>query len=415
MSIRGKAIRGVGSLVGLVWGRSVYKEGPVRRSYIAITVVLASLALSLATSTVSPLQTHASAQAPPPIDNSNVPRLPLEVVPDFLKYPATMNLGETLGVAVNSKGSIVVLNHPGSATSGPLYGGATTTLLEFDRTGKFVREIGQGVYGLGYAHAVRFDKYDNLWVVDKGTNAVIKFNPAGYAVMNLGRRPEGYEGEYHRPEPPKAVPVDGLFNGPTDIAWDAQDNIYVSEGYVNNRIAKFNKNGDWVKTWGQYGEGGEHANLNPGSFRNVHAMQIDRQGNVYAGDRTNRRIHVFNSDGQFLRFLHLNAPYDKARHPALGNLPANRPDETAPWTLCITANGPTQYLFAMDSEPGRLYKMTLDGKILGVWGESGRQTGQFNWPHGLACPSEDELYVADMNNWRIVKLVTGRATTTTSR
>jgi len=390
----------------------LHKEGFVRRFSILPTALLvAPLLLYFATSAPTPLSDAAEAQAPPPINNANVPRLPLEVVPDFLKYPATMNLGEVLGVAVNSKGSIVVLNHPGSASSGPLYGNATTQLLEFDRTGKFVREIGQGVYGLGYAHAVRFDKYDNLWVVDKGTNAVIKFNPAGYTVMNLGRRPEGYESwELERPTPAEARPADGLFNGPTDIGWDAQDNIYVSEGYVNNRIAKFNKNGDWVKTWGQYGEGGEHANLNPGHFRNVHTMQVDRQGNIYAGDRGNRRIHVFNSDGQFLRFLHMNVPYDKSRHPALGNLPMNRPDETAPWTLCIT-NGPTQYLFAMDSEPGRLYKMTLEGKILGVYGESGRQTGQFNWPHGLACPSENELYVADMNNWRVVKLVTSRATT----
>jgi len=363
-------------------------------------LLVAPLLLYFATSAPTSLSTAAVAQAPPPINNANVPRLPLEVVPDFLKYPATMNLGEVLGVAVNSKGSIVVLNHPGSASSGPLYGNATTQLLEFDRTGKFVREIGQGVYGLGYAHAVRFDKYDNLWVVDKGTNAVIKFNPAGYTVMNLGRRPEGYESwELERPTPAEARPADGLFNGPTDIGWDAQDNIYVSEGYVNNRIAKFNKNGDWVKTWGQYGEGGEHANLNPGNFRNVHTMQVDRQGNIYAGDRGNRRIHVFTGDGQFLRFLHMNVPYDKSRHPALGNLPMNRPDETAPWTMCIT-NGPTQYLFAMDSEPGRLYKMTLEGKILGVYGESGRQTGQFNWPHGLACPSENELYVADIAKYR---------------
>ena len=393
----------------------IHKEGCVRRFYMLLTALLvAPLALYFAMSVTTPFSTPAEAQAQQSINNSNVPRLPFEVVPDFLKYPATMNLGEILGVAVNSKGTIVVLNHPGAAASGPLYGNASTQLLEFDRTGKFVREIGHGVYGLGYAHAVRFDKYDNLWVVDKGTNAVMKFNPAGYVTMNLGRRPEGYEGEYHRPEPPKAVPADGLFNGPTDIAWDAQDNIYVSEGYVNNRIAKFTKNGDWVKTWGQYGEGGEHANLNPGHFRNVHNMQIDRQGNVYAGDRGNRRIHVFNTDGQFLRFIHMNVPYDKARHPTLGNLPMNRPDETAPWTLCIT-NGPTQYLFAMDSEPGRLYKMTLDGKILGVYGESGRQTGQFNWPHGLACPSENELYVADMNNWRVVKLVTSQRTTTSSR
>ena len=385
----------------------------MRRFYTLLIALVGGplLLLFLAIQDTAPLSTSARAQAPLPIDNSSAPRLAFEVVPDVLKYQPTMNLGEILGVAVNSKGEIVVLNHPGSPTSGPLYGNATTQLLVFDRNGRFAREIGQGVYGLGYAHAVRFDRYDNLWVVDKGTNAVMKFNPAGYVTMNLGRRPEGYEGEYHRPEPPKAVPADGLFNGPTDIAWDAQDNIYVSEGYVNNRIAKFDKNGNWIKTWGQYGEGGAHANENPGHFRNVHTMQIDRQGNVYAGDRGNRRIHVFDGEGRFQRFLHMNVPYDKSRHPVLGNLPANRPDETAPWTMCINTTGPTQYLFVMDSEPGRLYKMTLDGKILGVFGESGRQTGQFNWPHGLACPSENELIVADMNNWRVQKLVMRTAST----
>ena len=379
----------------------------MRRFYTFLTALFAALPLLyVGTSALTPFSTAVQAQA-------QVPVLPFEVVPDFLEYPPTMNLGEVLGVAVNSQGTVMVLNHPGSATSGPLYGGATTQLLEFDRTGKFVKEIGQGVYGLGYAHGIRYDRYDNLWVVDKGTNAVVKFNPAGYVTMNLGRRPEGYDSwELERPTPAEARPRDGYFDGPTDIGWDGDDNIYVSEGYVNNRIAKFDKNGDWIKTWGQYGEGGEHANLNPGNFRNVHNMQVDRQGNVYAADRGNRRIQVFDSEGTFLRHIFLNVPYDKSRHPVLGNLPMNRPDETAPWTLCITTDGPTQYLFAADQEPGRLYKMTLDGKILGMYGESGRQIGQFNWPHGIACPSENEVIVADMNNWRVQKLVMRPATTT---
>ena len=268
----------------------------MRRFYICLITLVGGPLLLLYLTTQGPgLAAPAEAQAPQqqapaPLDNSKAPLLAFQIVPDFLKYAPTMNLGEVLGVAVNSRGEIVVLNHPGSATTGPLYGNATTQLLVFDRSGKFVREIGQGVYGLGYAHAVRFDRYDNLWVVDKGTNAVVKFNPAGYVTMNLGRRPEGYEGEYHRPEPPEAVPVDGYFNGPTDIGWDAQDNIYVSEGYVNNRIAKFDKNGNWIKTWGQFGEGGEHANLNPGHFRNVHTMQIDRQGNIYACQGADRCV-----------------------------------------------------------------------------------------------------------------------------
>ena len=175
-------------------GLMIRKEGLVRRFYMLLTaLLLAPLFLYLATSANASLPTSAAAQVQPPVDNRNAPRLPFEVVRELLKYPPTMNLGEVLGVAVNSKGDIVVLNHPGSATSGPLYGNATTQLLVFDRTGKFLREVGQGVYGLGYAHAVRFDRYDNLWVVDKGTNAVVKFNPAGYVTLNLGRRPEGYE------------------------------------------------------------------------------------------------------------------------------------------------------------------------------------------------------------------------------
>ena len=101
----------------------------------------------------------------------------------------------------------------------------------------------------------------------------------------------------------------------------------------------------------------------------------------------------------------LNAAYDKTRHPVLGNLSPNPPNASAPWALCITTTGSTQYLFAVDTEPGRIYKMTLDGQILGMLGESGRGPKQFNWPHGIACPSEDVIFIADMNNWRVQKLM----------
>src|SRR3974377_1672380 len=120
-----------------------------------------------------------------------VPPLPYESVPHPLKYSPDQNLGEVVSVAVNSKGHIVVLNHPGTATAGPVYGNATTQIFEFDEDGNYIREIGHGVYGLAYAHSRRFDRYDNLWVVDKAAMSVIKFDPAGYVLMNLGRRDEG--------------------------------------------------------------------------------------------------------------------------------------------------------------------------------------------------------------------------------
>ena len=374
----------------------------MRRLVIASRVTTASRAAATLV-TLALVIAPVFAQQP---NNSNAPVIPFVSVPNYLKYSPEMNLGETLAVAENSMGHLIVLNHPGTATSGPLYGNATTQLLEFDNNGNFVREIGQGVYGLGYSHSVRFDKYDNVWVVDKGTNAVIKFDPAGYVTLNLGRRPEGYEPHEHI-SAREARHADGYFNGPTDVGWDADDNIYISDGYVNSRIAKFDKHGNWIKSWGTYGR-------EPGQFRLPHNMQVDRDGNVYVADRSNRRIQVFDSDGNLLRIMHLNAPYDKTRHPVLGSLGPNRPDETAPWTLCIS-NGPTQYLFASDQEPGRVYKMTLDGKILGMFGESGRQLGQFNWAHGISCRSEDTLYIADMNNWRVQKILLNQTATTSGQ
>lgn len=336
------------------------------------------------------LATAAFAQAPPEI--------PFDADINFLKLPEDMNFGEVLGITQNSKGNIVVLNHPGTATSGPLYGNATTQLLEFDSTGKFMKEIGKGVYGLGYGHSVRFDKYDNLWVVDKGTMSIMKFNPQFRVVMNLGRREEGPD-EHHYPGGRGSAPpvhVDGYFNGPTDVAWDSKDNIYISDGYGNSRVAKLDKNGDWVKSWGSRGR-------ENGQFNLPHNIAVDKSDNVYVADRSNRRIQVFDVDGNWLRNITMVAPYDKKRHPTLGNTPANLPDEAQAWTICITNTTP-QYIYTSDENPGRIYKMTLDGKMAGYLGIAGHGDKQFNWIHALSCPTENTLLVADMNNWRIQKL-----------
>ena len=347
------------------------------------------------------------ADTSPPAPQTNVPAIPFDSATDFLNISPTMNFGEVLGIAVNSKGHVVVLNHPGSANAGPLYGNASTQLMEFDQAGKFVREIGKGVYGIGYSHSVRFDKYDNLWVVDKGTNAVVKFNPAGYVTMNLGRRPEGPDDpadSYYRGgrgAPP--VHVDGMFRQPTDVAWDSDDNIYISDGYTNSRIAKFDKRGNWVKSWGSRGSGGPHADENPGSStRRTTSASIGRTTSTSpiagtGGSRSSTR------DGKFLRMIHLNVPYDKKRHPVLGNLPRIRRTRRS--------RGPSASRTDRRSistprirNPGRIYKLTLDGKIVGMFGESGRDAKQLNWVHALACPSDDVLFVADMNNWRVQKV-----------
>jgi hypothetical protein len=318
--------------------------------------------------------------------------------PDFLKLPADINFGEVLGIAADSKGNIVVINHPGNQ-SGPVFGEATTQILEFDSSGKFMHELAKGVYGIAYAHSVRFDKYDNMWIVDKATNSIMRFNGTGRVTMNLGRREEGPD-EHHYIEFARGdkAPVhrDNYYNGPTDVAWDSDDNIYISDGYFNSRVAKLDKHGYWLKTWGSRGK-------DPGQFMLPHSIVIDRQNNVYVADRTNRRIQVFDTEGNYQRTILLEAPYDKTRHPVLGSPNANPPDDGEPFALCIT-NTPTQYLYSVDREPGRLYKMSLDGKILAMLGRSGHEVGEFSWAHALACPAENTVLVADMNNWRVQKI-----------
>lgn len=334
----------------------------------------------------------------PVFAQQDAPEIAFETVPNFLKYSPDMNLGEVLGVAVNSKGNIVVLNHPGSANAGPIWSNATTQLLEFDAEGRYLREIGKGVYGIAYAHQIRFDQDDNLWVVDKAANTVIQFDPQGYVMMNLGRREEGYHGDVVLPTQAEARASGGYLGGPTDVAWDSDANIYVSDGYVNSRMTKFDADGNFLMDWGSYG-------TDIGQFNLPHAMQIDRNDNIYVADRNNRRIQVFDTDGKFLRQIVLDVAYPSDYQPPFGARDPNRAvRETQPWAMCISNTTP-QYLYVADNEPGRIYKISTDGTILGWLGESGRRAGQFNWIHGLDCSQEDVLYVADMNNWRVQKLL----------
>ncbi len=127
--------------------------------------------------------------------------------------------------------------------------------FEFGPHGEFLREIGKGLYAWSEAHSVRIDKDDNIWAIDKGSDMIIKFNPAGRVVWVFGRRKEGADEDakpWEHPDPPLAA-IDGLFRQPTDVTWDSEGNIYISDGYVNSRVAKYDKNGDWVKSWGDKG------------------------------------------------------------------------------------------------------------------------------------------------------------------
>ncbi len=177
-----------------------------------------------------------------------MPEIQFESIPYALKLPAGLYLGEAAGVAVNSKGHIFVLSRGNS--TGPAYGAAAAQLLEFDAQGNFLREIGHNLYAWSYGHAVKVDKEDNIWVADKGSDMVIQFNPEGRVAMVFGRKQEASDektGPLPHPNPP-LPPVDGMFRQVTDMAWDKAGNTYISDGYINSRIAKVDKTGKWIKS-----------------------------------------------------------------------------------------------------------------------------------------------------------------------
>src|SRR5712675_907322 len=134
----------------------------------------------------------------------SVPEINFDSVPDYPKLPKGMNFGEVPGVAVNSRGHVYVFTRSNSA-NGPAYAPAAAQLLEFDQNGEFVGEIGKGLYGWAFAHTVRIDRDDNIWAVDKGSDMIIKFNPAGRVQWVFGRRKESadeHAAPWGHPEPP---------------------------------------------------------------------------------------------------------------------------------------------------------------------------------------------------------------------
>ena len=322
---------------------------------------------------------------------AQVPEIAFDSAANPLSLPDDVYLGEAAGVATNSKGDIFVYTRTGhptltiGAARGFVHGGSR--LFQFDRNGKFVREIGKDSYAFVFAQQVRIDPQDNIWIVDQMTNTVLKFDPEGRVLMILGRKPEAVTVPVRAPAAPAAGQVAGagaptdIFNRPTDVAWDGAGNTYVADGVGNQRVAKFDKNGVFIKSWGSRG-------TEPGQFNTPHTLATDAQGNVYVGDRGNRRIQVFDNGGEFKK-AYLNVG--------------------APWAVCISP-GPHQYLFSSNSngtsdmENGEIYKMELDGRILGKFGTAGKLLKEFGSIHEIDCRNPNEILVGEITNWRVQKL-----------
>jgi DNA-binding beta-propeller fold protein YncE len=319
---------------------------------------------------------NAEQQAKQAALEKNTPQL--KVTEEVLKLTVPgQTIGEAVGVAKNSRGHLFVFTRTGKTAT--VKGSAASMLFEFDPSLKFVKEWGPNNYAAGFAHTVRVDREDNVWMVDEGSNMVVKYRPDASVAMTLGRKEEPLdwlerfveEGNKLEGTPP-ARP--GVFNRPTDVAWDTQGNIFISDGYNNSRVAKFDKNGNWVKAIGDRGR-------NPNQFNTPHGITSDAKGNIYVADRGNRRVQVYDPDLNPVRIIE-----------GMG----------APWTVC-TNPGATQYLFSGDGN-GKIYKFSLDGKLVG-WAQTSLNHGQSGCLiHELHCESETVLYKGDCSTWTVEKI-----------
>ncbi|MDQ6676935.1 MAG: peptidyl-alpha-hydroxyglycine alpha-amidating lyase family protein [Acidobacteriota bacterium] len=284
-------------------------------------------------------------------ESSKIPALPYHAVENWAKLPAGWNLGECSGVAVDRNDNVWVFNrgpHP---------------VIEFDRTGKMLQAWSE--VPVKSAHGIRVDPQGNIWLIDVAGHKVLKMSAQGRVLMVIGGVGDA----------PGDQTSKDAFNRPTNVAFAANGDFFVSDGYVNSRVVKFNRDGEYLKQWGSKGTGDNQFNI-------VHDVVFDSRGRLLVADRENARVQIFDQDGTLLNIW---------------------PDLGAAWGLAYSSMEDAVYL--ADGRNDRVVKLNMEGHITGVLGSHGRIPGKFNYPHSLAIDSTGALYVAEIRNWRVQKFV----------
>ena len=326
------------------------------------------------------------AQAKQEAFEKTIPKL--QITEEFLPLVIPGHtIGETEGVSKNSKGHLFVYSRTGKG--GMSRGGTAAELFEFDQNNKFVKEWAPDNYAASFAHSVRVDKYDNVWFVDEGSNMVVKMDPNGVVKMTLGRKPEAidYLEEFlERGEKvTERFPVGsaGSFGRPTDVTWDKDDNIYISDGYTNSRFVKLGKDGSWIKAVGTRGNG-------QNQFSTPHGITSDGD-TVWVADRGNNRIQAYDTNMNF-----------KASYPGIG----------APWSVCVTPS--KKFLYSGDGFTGKIYKLdAATGKVLG-WAQTTAKNQPMCSIHEIHCESDTVVIKGDCALWQVEKITVGGGTNTSS-
>jgi streptogramin lyase len=270
------------------------------------------------------------------------------------------------GVAVSAKDEIYIFTR------------AKPPVQVYDLQGRLLRAWGDDL--VSTAHYLKFDPQGNVWLADVGHHVVMQLTPEGKLLKTLGTRDEPGEDATH-------------LNKPTDMAVTPEGDVFVSDGYGNNRVVHFDRQGKFVKAWGKRGTG-------PGEFDLPHAIVADSKGRLYVADRSNARVQVFDRDGKFLdQWQNLLVPW---------GLTILKNDEI--WGCGSSCMPKGEALLSCPPKDQVLMRFAPSGKLLQLWtlpkGADGKeQPGEVNWLHAVAVDSRGDLYVGDIKGKRAQKLV----------
>ena len=269
----------------------------------------------------------------------------------FLRIPESTYLKEIYDIAVNKQGELLVL------ARGP------HPISRFSSDGSYLESFGEGLFT--QVHSITIDNQDKIWITDVGLHTVFKLDQSGRVEMVLGR--QNKDGEFYS----DGVP---LFNKPADVIISENGDIFVADGYGNSRVVKFDKSGNYIKTWGIRGNGISEFNL-------PHSLAIDKYQRLLVADRENSRIQLFDLNGNYLETWDL-------------------PEK--PYCLAIDKN---DFIYVTLGKAPKILKLDSEGEVLGMFGSEGKGPGQFVMPHGIETGPDDEIYVAEPINWRVEKFI----------
>jgi peptidylamidoglycolate lyase len=295
-----------------------------------------------------------------------------ELVKDWPRLPAHFSLGNPTGLGIDSEQNLIVFHRAGRTW--PWFGmpeefiNDKTLLIIDSDSGNIIDSWGEELFIM--PHGLTVDRNNNIWVTDVGLHQVFKFSHSGELLMDLGMASAPGNDSVH-------------FNRPTDVAVAADGCFYVSDGYKNSRVVKFDSTGKYLLEWGTKGDGA-------GQFDIPHGIDLDAAGNVYVADRENNRIQVFTPDGKLLKTW---------AHESFSNM------------FSVTYNPADGSFLAVDDysflkfrhRGSDVYLFDSTGVVRSRFGRSGGYDGPTGWFHDAVADKEGNIYVGDILNDRVMK------------